>query len=161
MRPGERGQRKIVLITGCSTGIGRDAAERLVRAGHTVYATARRAESVQSLEAWADASDGRAAAGRLDVTEHETIESVVRDAQTRFGRIDVLVNNAGYGQIGAVEDVSIDLWRRQLETNLVGAVAMTQSVLPVMRQQRSGRIINVSSVVAHVAMPLVGAYCAS
>lgn len=152
---------KVVLITGCSSGIGRAAADAFACGGHNVYATARRADSVAELCRWAEAFGGKAHAVRLDVTDAAMIGSVVSEIVSREGRIDVLVNNAGYGQIGAVEDVSLEAWRRQLETNVIGLLAATQAVLPAMRSAGHGRIVNVSSVVAHVAVPLMGAYCAS
>ncbi len=150
----------IVLITGCSSGIGRAAAQRLAARGHTVYATARREESVRELADWA-ASAGSARARALDVTQPDAIAAVVTEILDAEGRIDALINNAGYGQFGAVEDISLDAWRRQMETNLIGAVALTQACLPAMRRQQAGRIINVSSVVAHIAAPLMGPYAAS
>lgn len=149
---------KIVLITGCSGGIGLATAKMLGQRGHTVCATARREESVQSL---AEMATGKSLARRLDVTDSQSINAVVSELIDRFGRIDVLVNNAGYGQIGAVEDVTLDQWHRQLDTNLIGVVAMCQAVLPSMRSRGAGAIINVSSIVAHIAMPLMAAYCAS
>jgi len=152
---------QIVLVTGCSTGIGRAAAIRLARSGHRVYATARRDESVEDLAQLAEARDGHLIPRRLDVTNEDEIAEIVREIRQRHGTVNVLINNAGYGQIGAVEEVSNELWRRQLEVNLLGAVAVTRACLPAMRARGGGRIINVSSVVAHVALPLMGAYCAS
>ena len=154
-------QSSIVLITGCSSGIGRAAAEQLVRHGHTVYATARANTSVDDLSDWAQSTDGMAHARHLDVTDASTISAVIEDILSSHGRIDAVVNNAGFGQMGAVEDISLEGWRRQMETNLIGAIAVIQACLPIMRQQRAGRIVNISSVVAHIAAPLMGAYCAS
>jgi len=152
---------QVVLITGCSSGIGRATAELMLQEGMTVCATARRESSVCELSALCEDQDGIGIARRLDVTDTTTITPVIDELVDRFGRIDVLVNNAGYGQIGAVEDVPCDKWRAQMETNLIGVAAMVQATLPMMRQQQSGRIINVSSLVAHVAMPMMSAYCAS
>jgi len=153
--------RKVILITGCSSGIGFASADLLANAGHTVYATARRSESVAKLEVWAKSFAGRAVADRLDVTDPDSIESVVARIAKEQGRIDCVVNNAGYGQAGPIEEVSLDAWRRQFDTNLFGVAAVTQQVLPMMRSQRSGRVINVSSVVAHLSLPMMGPYCAS
>jgi NAD(P)-dependent dehydrogenase (short-subunit alcohol dehydrogenase family) len=150
-----------VLITGCGSGIGRAAAVELAAAGHIVYATARRRESVDELAVWADAHPERVFARQLNVTESATIDPVVKEMLSAHGRIDAVVNNAGFGQVGAVEDVGLDLWRRQFETNLFGAIAVIQAVLPTMRSRGRGRIVNVSSVVAHATVPLMGAYCAS
>lgn len=152
---------RVALITGCSSGIGRSAAVRLCRDGFTVYATARRAESVAELAALPEAADGRLIACRLDVTEASAVEQVVGEIQQRWGAVDVLVNNAGYGQVGAVEEIPVEGWRGQLETNVLGVVAVTRACLPAMRARGAGCIINISSVVAHVALPLMGAYCAS
>ncbi|NOX57445.1 MAG: SDR family oxidoreductase [Planctomycetes bacterium] len=152
---------KVILITGCSSGIGFASADLLARSGHRVYATARRPESVDMLAQWAKAFDGRAHAARLDVTDSDSIEEVVAQIERDAGRIDCLVNNAGYGQAGAVEEVAVDAWRRQFETNVFGLHAVTQRVLPKMRSRRSGRIINLSSVVAHFSVPMMGPYCAS
>lgn len=151
-------QPKVVLITGCSGGIGRATADLLMHRGHTVCATARRKESVDQLAA---AVSGESIARRLDVTDVDSIRTVVDEMLERFGRIDAVINNAGFGQIGAVEDVSLDRWQTQINTNLIGVVAVCQAVLPAMRQRGSGTIVNVSSIVAHVAMPLMSAYCAS
>ncbi|UCG17150.1 MAG: SDR family NAD(P)-dependent oxidoreductase [Phycisphaerales bacterium] len=152
---------KVILITGCSSGIGQASAERLARRGHVVYATARRPESVEALRQWAAATGDNARTGHLDVTEPQTSRDAVARVVAECGRIDVLINNAGYGQAGAVEDVALEQWWRQFEVNLFGTIALTQMVLPAMRAARSGRIINVSSVVAHVTVPFMGAYTAS
>lgn len=152
---------RTILVTGCSSGIGRASAERLAARGHTVWATARSEADVEQLRRWADSAGSGSHAARLDVTDPDTIRAVAGEMLDRCGRIDAVINNAGYGQIGAVEDVPCELWRRQIETNLIGVIAVTQAVLPAMRQTGFGRIVNVSSVVAHVTVPLMGAYCAS
>lgn len=150
-----------MLITGCSSGIGFAAADLLAKSGHIVYATARRAESVEMLNSWSESFDGRAHAARLDVTDLDSIEQTIAQIENDHNRIDCLVNNAGYGQAGPVEHVSIDAWRRQFETNVFGVQSVTKRVLPMMRAQRHGRIINVSSVVAHFSVPMMAPYCAS
>lgn len=152
---------KVILITGCSSGIGRCAAHALASRGHFVCATVRRPESLDELSAaWKDGGE-RLVTRVLDVTRPETAQPVVDELVGTRGRIDVLINNAAYGQIGAVEELSREELRRQFEVNLVGAVDLIQRVLPGMRERRRGRIINVSSVVAHFATPLMGAYNAS
>lgn len=150
--------KKVILITGCSGGIGRATAELLMQRGHIVCATARRTDSVEELAA---AVTGESIARRLDVTDVDSIRTIVAEMLERFGRVDAVINNAGFGQIGAVEDVSLDRWQTQFNTNLIGVVAICQAVLPSMRQRGCGTIVNVSSIVAHVAMPLMSAYCAS
>jgi len=152
---------KVVLITGCSSGIGRSCAESLAANGHIVYATARREDSVDELRGWAGDCDGHAFADRLDVTQPQTIEAVITRVIAEQGRIDVLVNNAGFGQPGAIEDVTRDRWQAQFDTNVFGLLDVTRAVLPHMRARRSGRIVNISSVVAHIVLPLMGAYGAS
>src|SRR5207248_2520549 len=132
-----------VLVTGCSSGIGRATAERLARIGRgrgwSVYATARRLDAIDDL----------AAAGcrllQLDVTDDASMTAAVKAVEDESGAVDVLVNNAGYGEYGAVEEVALDAVRRQFETNVFGLARMAQLVLPAMRAKRSGRIVNVSS----------------
>jgi short-subunit dehydrogenase len=141
-----------VLITGCSSGIGKSTAERLARNGHTVYATARRLDSIRDLEA----------AGcrllELDVTDDASMTAAVKVVEDEEGAVGVLVNNAGYSQSGAVESVPMDAVRRQFETNVFGLVRMSQLVLPGMRRQRWGRIVNISSMGGKVVFPGGGFY---
>ena len=129
-----------MLITGCSSGIGHATARRLAQAGWTVYATARRVESMSDL----------AAAGcvllPLDVTNERSMTDVVATIEARHGVVDVLINNAGFSQSGAVEAVPLDRVRAQFETNVFGPVRLTQLVLPAMRRARRGCIVNLSSI---------------
>ena len=146
---------RTVLITGCSTGIGRACAERLARAGHTVYATARRTESIEDL---------RAAGCRtlaLDVTDEASMRAAVEAVEAEAGAVGALVNNAGYSQSGAVESLSMEDLRRQFETNVFGLVRMCQLVLPGMRARGDGRIVNMSSMGANFTFPGAGAYHAT
>jgi NAD(P)-dependent dehydrogenase (short-subunit alcohol dehydrogenase family) len=144
-----------VLVTGCSTGIGRATAERLARSGRTVYATARRPETLDEL----------AKAGchvlPLDVTDETSMVEAVRTVEARDGAVGVLVNNAGYAQEGPVEEVALDDARRQFETNVFGLARLTQLVLPGMRAQRWGRVVNVSSMGGKLTLPGGGWYHAS
>ena len=146
---------RTVLITGCSTGIGRACAERLARSGHTVYATARRLESIEDL----------AAAGcrtlALDVTDEGSMKAAVERVEAEQGAVGALVNNAGYSQSGAIETLSMDDLRRQFETNVFGLVRMAQLVLPGMRRAGWGRIVNMSSMGGNFTFPGGGAYHAS
>lgn len=144
-----------VLITGCSTGIGRATALRLAKAGHTVYATARRAESIADLRA------AGAHTLALDVTDEDSMTAAVEQVIAEQGAVGVLINNAGYSQSGAVETLSMDDLRRQFETNVFGLVRMCQLVLPGMRRQHWGRIVNISSMGANFTFPGGGAYHAS
>jgi NAD(P)-dependent dehydrogenase (short-subunit alcohol dehydrogenase family) len=146
---------KAVLVTGCSTGIGRATAERLARRGWTVYATARRPESIKDL-----ADDGCKLL-ELDVADDESRRAAVAEIESREGAVGGLVNNAGYGLEGPVEEVPLDEWRRQFETNVFGMVHLIQLALPAMRRQRWGRIVNVSSVGGRLTFPGGGPYHAS
>ena len=144
-----------VLITGCSTGIGRATAELLAQRGLTVYATARRLESIQDLE-------GRGCRLlQLDVTDEDSMQRAVAEVVEREGAVGALVNNAGYSLSGAVESVSMDEVRRQFETNVLGLIRMCQLVLPSMREQRHGRIVNVSSMGGKLTFPGGGIYHAT
>ena len=147
---------RVILVTGCSSGIGRAAAVALAERGHRVFASARNRNDLAEIEH----GEGLATLA-LDVTDPATIAAAVETVLSRAGRIDVLVNNAGYGQYGAVEEVTADEWRAQFEVNLFGAIAVTQAVLPAMRKQRRGTIVNVSSVAGKVAIPFAAPYCAS
>ena len=146
---------RTVLITGCSSGIGEATAARLAGAGWTVYATARKPETLAGLEA----AGCRALA--LDVTSEESMTSAVDAVLTESGRIDALVNNAGYSQSGAVETLDLDDVRRQFETNVFGLVRLCQLVLPTMRARGNGRIVNISSMGGRLVFPGGGAYHAT
>ncbi len=144
-----------VLITGCSTGIGRATAEHLAERGHTVYATARRPESVADLEAKGCRTLS------LDVTDEQSMAAAVSAVEEKEGAIGALVNNAGYSQSGAVESVDLGEVRAQFETNVFGLVRMCQLVLPGMRSRGAGRIVNVSSMGGKFTFPGGGAYHAT
>jgi NAD(P)-dependent dehydrogenase (short-subunit alcohol dehydrogenase family) len=146
---------QVVLITGCSTGIGRATAERLARAGHTVYATARRPEAVEGLKE----SGCRTLA--LDVTSEESMSTAVKSVEDEHGAVGVLVNNAGYSQNGAVETVPLADVRAQFETNVFGLLRMCQLVLPGMRRRGEGRIVNLSSMGGRFTFPGGGIYHAT
>jgi NAD(P)-dependent dehydrogenase (short-subunit alcohol dehydrogenase family) len=147
--------KRIVLLTGASSGIGRAAALELLRAGHTVYGGARRTDGLDDLTA---------AGGHpleMDVTSDQDLRRAVGTVLGQQGRIDVLVNNAGFGLYGAAEDVPMDRARYQLEVNLFGPARLIQLVLPHLRRQRSGTIVNVSSMGGEIAFPLGAWYHAS
>ncbi|HVI17887.1 MAG TPA: oxidoreductase [Gaiellales bacterium] len=141
-----------VLITGCSSGIGHATAEHLAKQGHTVYATARRPDSIQDLE------EHGCRLLALDVTDEASMAAAVKAVEEAEGAVGVLVNNAGYSQSGAVESVPMDAVRRQFDTNVFGLVRMCQLVLPGMRAQHWGRIINISSMGGKVVFPGGGFY---
>jgi NAD(P)-dependent dehydrogenase (short-subunit alcohol dehydrogenase family) len=146
------------LITGASRGFGRSFTEAALAAGDRVAATARDTSSLGDLAA----EHGDAVVPiELDVTDHDAAFAAVRQAHDRLGRLDVVVNNAGYGLAGAVEEVSEEQARRQIEVNLFGALWVTQAALPIMREQGSGWIVQVSSIGGLAAFPLTGIYHAS
>lgn len=140
-----------ILITGCSSGIGRATALRLANTGHTVYATARRTEAIEVL------IESGCKVLPLDVNDEASMSSAV----AQIGPIDVLINNAGYGEMGAIEEVPLERIRAQFETNVFGASRLIQLVLPGMRESGHGRIINVSSMGGRLTFPVAGYYHAS
>lgn len=144
---------RTVLITGCSSGIGKATAARLAAVGWEVWATARR------LETLADLTDCRHL--QLDVTDEPSMQAAVDTVLAESGRLDALVNNAGYSLSGAVETLDLADIRREFETNVFGLVRLTQLVLPAMREQRSGRIVNMGSMGGKLTFPGGGAYHAS
>ncbi|MGI4894348.1 MAG: oxidoreductase [Janthinobacterium lividum] len=146
------------FITGCSTGLGRALAEAVLARGDNAVVTARDVSRVRGL---AEAHPGTALALPLDVTDPAQVSETVRTAQERFGAIDVLVNNAGYGYRAAVEEGDEVDVQQLFATNFFGAVAMVKAVLPAMRERRSGAIVNISSIGAQICPPGSGYYAAS
>lgn len=145
-------EKKVVLITGASSGIGYDAAQMLAQQGHRVYAAARRLERMKPLK------DFGVQVVPLDVTDETSIKQCVETVIQAEGRIDVLVNNAGYGFFGAIENVPMEEARRQLEVNVFGLAQLTQLVLPLMRKQGSGRVVNTSSIAGKMVIYMGGWY---
>jgi NAD(P)-dependent dehydrogenase (short-subunit alcohol dehydrogenase family) len=148
-------QGKVWFITGCSSGFGRVLVEEVLAVGDSVVATARKVETVRDLET---KYAGRALALPLDVTKPEQIAAARDAALAKFGRVDVLVNNAGYGVMAAVEEASDDEIRRVVETNVFGLLAVTRAFLPQLRKQRSGHILNLSSIAGIISTPGLGIY---
>lgn len=146
---------KVWFITGTSRGLGRRIAQAALHRGDSVAATARDTASLADLVA---AYPDRVLALRLDVTDDGEVETAVEATLARFRRVDVVVNNAGYADLAAIEDTTPDAFRAQIDTNLMGTVAVSRAVLPTLRAQGSGRIINVSSVGSRLATPGLGAY---
>jgi NAD(P)-dependent dehydrogenase (short-subunit alcohol dehydrogenase family) len=144
-----------VLVTGGSSGIGKETAKKLLAEGHTVYAAARRVEKMQDL------AELGVTVLAMDITKDDEIVAVVDRIAAEQGSIDVLVNNAGFGMYGAMEDTEIADARYQFEVNLFGAARLTQLVLPYMREQRAGKIVNVSSMGGKIYTPLGSWYHAS
>ena len=146
---------KVILITGASSGMGYEAAKELARQGHKVYGGARRVERVEELR------DDGVIPIRLDVTSEEECERTIERVVAEQGRIDVLINNAGYGSYGAVEDVDIEEARRQFEVNVLGVATLIKAVMPHMRARRSGTIINTSSMGGRLVSFMGGWYHAT
>jgi len=146
---------KIAIVTGASSGIGRESALQLMAAGFIVHAVARR------MEAMADLAQKGARLHKVDLTNAAAISRLVKDVLAQDGRVDALVNNAGYGFYGAVEEVPMEEARRQIEVNLFAPAALIKEVLPTMRSQRFGRIINISSIGGKVWSPMGAWYHAS
>lgn len=147
--------KKVILVTGASSGIGKATALQLIKEGHMVYGFARRLEKMQDLIE----AGGRAMV--LDVTHHEAVKTSIQKVLEEQGRIDVLVNNAGFAIWGPIEETSYEDAKRQFEVNLFGLAEMTKAVLPTMRQQKSGKIINVSSIGGKIYSPLGAWYHAT
>lgn len=152
---------QVVLITGATDGLGRAAALLLAAHGYRVFAAGRSAEKRAKLEALARETNLSLETIELDVCEDASVQPAVGEVLARAGAIDVLINNAGMNYVGTVEDLLLDDWRRQFETNLFGVVRVTQAVLPHMRERRRGRILMMSSVSGFVTPPAQGAYSSS
>jgi NAD(P)-dependent dehydrogenase (short-subunit alcohol dehydrogenase family) len=149
---------KTLLITGVSSGFGRALAQEALAVGHRVVGTLRNAQGIRDFEARsADAAFGRV----LDVTDFDAIDGVVAEIEASVGPIDVLVNNAGYGHEGIMEESPLSEMRRQFDVNVFGAVAMMKAVLPFMRERRRGHILNITSMGGHITMPGIAYYCGS
>ena len=144
---------QVILITGCSTGIGRDLAQRLAQSGYTVVATARHVESMNDLPV--------ALKLPLDVSQMDSVKGAVEHTLRQFGRIDVLVNNAGYALRGALEEVPDKKVQQMFDVNVFGVLRMIRAVVPQMRKQQSGRIINISSIAGKLSTPVNGTYSAT
>lgn len=149
---------KVLLITGASSGFGRAFSEASLNAGHVVIGTVRSEADRAPFEAMAP---GRAHAVILDITDFEAIDGVIASLLARFDHIDVLVNNAGYGHEGVMEESPLDAMRHQFEVNVFGTVALIKAVLPSMRQRRSGYIINMSSMAGYEPLPGIAYYAGS
>jgi len=149
---------KVALVTGSSSGIGLETALALARDGYHTFASMRDIKKSAELENAIKKENIPIEITELDVDKEESIVSAVKEIVTKCGRLDVLINNAGYGQFGCTEDVSIDDFRKQFETNFFSIVRMIQEVAPIMRNQNSGIIVNISSVVGRIGLPGSPAY---
>jgi NAD(P)-dependent dehydrogenase (short-subunit alcohol dehydrogenase family) len=153
---------KILLITGVSSGFGRALALEALAAGHTVVGTVRSAQARHDFESLSvNGAVGRTVGRVLDVTDFDAIDGVVAEIEANVGPIDVLVNNAGYGHEGVMEESPLSEIRRQFDVNVFGAVAMMKAVLPFMRERRRGHILNITSMGGYITMPGIAYYCGS
>ncbi len=149
---------KLLLITGVSSGFGRALSEQALAQGHRVVGTVRNAQAAQAFEALCP---GRAHARLLDVTQFDAIGAMVAEMEAELGAVDVLVNNAGYGHEGILEESPLSDLRRQFDVNVFGPVAMIKAVLPFMRARRRGHILNITSMGGYMTMPGIAYYCGS
>src|SRR6266446_1975051 len=156
----ERGT-QTVLITGATDGLGKAAALLLAARGYRVFAAGRSAEKRAQLDALAKEKNLLLETLEMDVCDDASVQKAVASSYQKDGTIDVLINNAGFVQVGAVEDLRLEDWRRQFETNFFGVIRVTQAVLSRMRERRKGRILMMSSVSGFVTPPTQGAYSAS
>jgi len=151
-------KQKVAVVTGCSSGIGHETSLILARNGFTTYATMRNLQKGSDLKSIAEDEKLPLHFAQLDVTDENSVKKAIQTVYDEAGRIDILVNNAGYGLTGAFEDLSLDEIKTQYETNVFGLIRTTQSVLPIMRKQRSGLIVNISSGAGRFGFPTGSAY---
>ena len=151
----------VALVTGCSSGIGLETAVSLAREGHFTYATMRNMKKSEDLDKIVHDEDLPIKILELDVDDEESVDNTIAKIMEEKGRIDTLVNNAGWGMWGTVEDVSIEEFKQQFETNFFSIIRMIQKVAPIMRKQKSGNIVNVSSVAGRIGFPVSPAYISS
>jgi NAD(P)-dependent dehydrogenase (short-subunit alcohol dehydrogenase family) len=154
-------QEKVAVVTGSSSGIGFETSLLLSRNGIYTYATMRNLNKSQQINDVAEKENLPLKVLQLDVTDDKSVKDAIRQVKDESSRIDVLINNAGYDVMGAVEDISIEEFKSQFETNLFGVIRVTKEVLPIMRNQRAGNIINISSVGGRIGIPLNSAYISS
>ena len=151
----------VALVTGCSSGIGLETAVSLAREGHFTYATMRNMKKSGDLDKIVNDEGLPIKILELDVDDEESVDNALGKIMDEKGRIDTLVNNAGWGMWGTVEDVSIEEFKQQFETNFFSIIRMIQKIAPVMRKQKSGNIVNVSSVAGRIGFPVTPAYISS
>lgn len=153
--------RKVILITGASSGIGEATAKLLASRGAHVVIGARRVERLEALASLIEAEGGSVAYQQLDVTNIDQMQAFIQLAQNRFGRVDVVVNNAGVMPLSPLEALKVDEWNRMIDVNIRGVLHGIAAGLPVMKEQQSGHIINVASIGAYAVSPTAAVYCAT
>jgi len=149
---------KVAVVTGSASGIGYETALILARNGFRTFATVRNLEKAKTLSEVAKKEQLQLKILKLDVTDEKSVNDAIKNIKSDAGRIDILVNNAGYGLGGALEDISMTELRAQFETNVFGLIRVTQAVLPTMREQKSGIIVNISSIGGKMALPYFSPY---
>ncbi len=152
---------KVALVTGCSSGIGEATALELARAGYHVYATGRTMEGLESLEGRAREEGLSLTTRVLDVSNPKSVDTTISEIKKETDRLDVLVNNAGYALLGAIEDIPMEDLRMQFDVNVFSLVALYKNAIPLMRRNGGGTIFNISSVAGRISVPIMGVYCAS
>jgi len=152
---------KVVLVTGASSGIGEATARELAAAGATVVLGARRLDRLETLKAEIEAAGGRVAVRRLDVTSRADVQAFVASAQEAFGRVDVIVNNAGVMPLSPLSALKVEEWDQMIDVNIRGVLNGVAAVLPIMEAQGHGQIVNIASTAGHQIVPTAAVYCAT
>lgn len=154
-------QDKVVIITGASSGLGEATAQRLAKNGARLVLGARREERLKELVASIEAQGGTATYRTTDVTDRGQVEALAETAREAYGRIDVLINNAGLMPLSPLDELQVEEWDKMVDVNIKGVLYGIAAVLPTMREQKSGHVINLSSVAGHVVFPAAAVYCAT
>ncbi|NEQ23516.1 MAG: SDR family oxidoreductase [Microcoleus sp. SIO2G3] len=154
-------EKKVIVITGASSGIGEATAKLLAKHGATVVLGARRSDRLEAIAKEIHAEGGIAEYQTLDVTQRSQLEAIVQFAQSKFGRVDVLINNAGVMPLSALDQLKVDEWDRMIDVNIKGVLYGIAAALPVMKAQKTGQIINLSSIGGHTVSPTAAVYCAT
>ena len=154
-------EKKVIVITGASSGIGEATAKLLAKHGATVVLGARRSERLEAIAKEIRTAGGTAEYQTLDVTQRSQLEAIVQFAQSKFGRVDVLINNAGVMPLSALDQLKVDEWDRMIDVNIKGVLYGIAAALPVMKAQKAGQILNLSSIGGHAVSPTAAVYCAT
>ena len=154
-------EKKVIVITGASSGIGEATAKLLAKNGAKVVLGARRSDRLETIAQEIRTAGGTAEYQTLDVTQRSQLEAIVQFAQSKFGRVDVLINNAGVMPLSALDQLKVDEWDRMIDVNIKGVLYGIAAALPVMKAQKAGQIINLSSIGGHAVSPTAAVYCAT
>jgi NADP-dependent 3-hydroxy acid dehydrogenase YdfG len=154
-------ENKVIVITGASSGIGEATAKLLAKHGASVVLGARRSERLEAIAKEIRGTGGTAEYQTLDVTQRSQLEAIVQFAQSKFGRVDVLINNAGVMPLSALDQLKVDEWDRMIDVNIKGVLYGIAAALPIMKAQKAGQIINLSSIGGHAVSPTAAVYCAT